>query len=47
MAEKRPVSYQETLGTKTEKIQKETRTQNQNDRPKGNSLDQANANFPE
>ena len=42
--EKRPVSYQQTLGTKTEKIQKQ---HNETQKNSAQSLEKADANFPE
>lgn len=43
----RPVSYQQTLGTKTEII-KERTDHNDQDKPSNNSsLEKADANFPE
>jgi hypothetical protein len=44
---KRPVSYQQTLGTKTERIRKENKELNQNSDFNEKNLQQADANFPE
>jgi hypothetical protein len=43
----RPVSYQQTLGTKTERIRKEAKEQNQNSKSGGKNLEKTDANFPE
>ncbi|WP_174729259.1 hypothetical protein [Mesobacillus harenae] len=44
--DKRPVSYQQTLGTKTERIREQSKEQNQN-RDDGTDLKKIDANFPE
>jgi hypothetical protein len=43
----RPVSYQQTLGTKTDRIIKETKEQNQNSDFDEKNRQKADANFPE
>ena len=43
----RPVSYQKTIGTKTERIVKEAKVQNQNSKFDGKNLQKTDANFPE
>ncbi len=43
----RPVTYQQTLGTKTEKIRKEAKEQNQNSDFDEKNLRQADTTFPE
>lgn len=43
----RPVSYQQTLGTKTEIIKERTEHLAQDKSTKKSSLEQADANFPE
>lgn len=44
----RPVSYQQTLGTKTEIIKERTEHNDQDIKPAGNnSFEKADANYPE
>jgi hypothetical protein len=43
----RPVTYQQTLGIKTERISKETKEQNQNSDFDKKNLKQADTTFPE
>lgn len=43
----RPVSYQQTLGTKTEIIKERTEHNEQNNSSNKNNLEKADANFPE